>query len=148
MIGMDHGKRSRIVHRKMVMKGYWAKPRELGTILMLIVTELSKAFDENRANKDQKLVDIVMRLYDITGRLKVDLNELPEVESTELIEFLNDLTNVLEADRVDMGDTIKHINLRNCLARVWKEAEKRNYNLEWALDDKFNMIDEIKKRNY
>ena len=42
---------SQIIHEASKQKGFYEKPREIGTLLMLIVSELSEALEADRKNR-------------------------------------------------------------------------------------------------
>jgi len=45
------------IHTKQVEKGFYEKPREIGTLLMLIVSELAEALEADRKNKHSPNID-------------------------------------------------------------------------------------------
>ena len=66
-----------LVHDNAVNKGFWDKRREVGTLLMLVVSELAEALEAHR-NRDmenfaEELADTVIRVADIAGGLNIDL---------------------------------------------------------------------------
>ncbi len=58
-------------------KGFWENPREFGTLIALIHSELSEALEGHRkgdmANVAEELADVVIRLADLCGGLSIDL---------------------------------------------------------------------------
>lgn len=82
-----------IVHKGSREKGWWDKPREPGTLLMLVVTELAEAMEEHRHSRplrevyyvtgDQKpegfgieLADALIRILDTARGLGIDIAEM------------------------------------------------------------------------
>lgn len=82
------GDLQRVIHRQNCDMGWWDKPREDGTLLMLIVSEVSEAMEGARKNlmddhlphrkmEEVELADTVIRIldyaqakgYDIAGAL-------------------------------------------------------------------------------
>jgi NTP pyrophosphatase (non-canonical NTP hydrolase) len=51
---------ARQFHERSKAKGFWDEPREIGTLLMLIVSELSEALEADRQNKHARLQDFFM----------------------------------------------------------------------------------------
>ena len=68
-----------ICHSIAVEKGFWDEKRNLGEALMLIVTELAEAMEAHRvqddANFKEELADTFIRLLDLCGGLKIDIEE-------------------------------------------------------------------------
>lgn len=65
-------------------KGFWDEPKEIGTLLMLIVTELSEALEGDRKQLmddhlpkrsmlEVELADAMIRIFDMAGGLGLDL---------------------------------------------------------------------------
>ena len=66
------------------LKGWWDKPREFGTLIALIHSELSEALEAEREDKrsdkipefsgvEEELADTVIRILDTAAELKLDL---------------------------------------------------------------------------
>ncbi|OGX08256.1 MAG: hypothetical protein A2Z88_07850 [Omnitrophica WOR_2 bacterium GWA2_47_8] len=72
-------KLSNLCHTVAVEKGFWDKERNIGEALMLIVTELSEAMEAHRVqdheNFKEELADTFIRLFDLCGGLKIDIEE-------------------------------------------------------------------------
>ena len=58
-------------------KGFWEKERNTGEALMLIVTELAEAMEgyrkQDHDNFREELADTFIRLFDLCGGLKIDI---------------------------------------------------------------------------
>ena len=58
-------------------KGFWDKPREFGTLIALIHSELSEALEADRkGDKDniaEELADTCIRIFDLCGGYGIDL---------------------------------------------------------------------------
>lgn len=135
---INHNEFSRYHHQNIIRLGYWTEPRELGTLLMLIVTEVSKLFDENRLNRSEKLADVSLRLYDLLSFYNIDLSVLPDVDSCSYNDMINMLVNELEAER--SGIHTNHVYLKQCLSMVWLYAKNNNIDLESEIIRKSQMI--------
>ena len=74
-----------ICHAIAVEKGFWEKERNIGEALMLIVTELAEAMEAHRkqddANFKEELADTFIRLFDLCGGLKIDIEEEIAIKS-------------------------------------------------------------------
>ena len=70
---------AKLCHSIAVEKGFWDKDRNLGEALMLIVTELAEAMEAHRIQDEQnfkeELADSFIRLLDLCGGLKIDIEE-------------------------------------------------------------------------
>ncbi|WP_163538289.1 MazG nucleotide pyrophosphohydrolase domain-containing protein [Gracilibacillus sp. YIM 98692] len=60
-------------------KGWHDKPRETGTILALIHSEVSEALEADRKkdqeNFEEELADILIRIFDLCGSRNIDLED-------------------------------------------------------------------------
>ena len=73
------------VHRTAVEHGWWEKPRPIGEVLMLIVTELAEAMEAYRdgdgssekipafSKLEEELADAIIRILDFAGGEGLDL---------------------------------------------------------------------------
>ena len=68
-----------ICHSIAVEKGFWDEKRNTGEALMLIVTELAEAMEAHRVQDEQnfreEIADAFIRLLDLCGGLKIDIEE-------------------------------------------------------------------------
>jgi len=69
-----------------VEKGFWDQERNIGEALMLVVTELAEAMEAHRKQDDEnfreELADTFIRLFDLCGGLKIDIEQ--EIEKKSL----------------------------------------------------------------
>lgn len=70
---------SKLCHDIAKKKGFWDQKRNLGEMLMLIVTEIAEAMESYR-NQDQdnfkeEIADTFIRLFDLCGGLKIDIEK-------------------------------------------------------------------------
>lgn len=65
-------------------KGFWDKERNIGEMLMLIVSELGEAIEAHRKGNfglgqkdtfEDELADTAIRLFDLCGGLRIDLEK-------------------------------------------------------------------------
>ena len=70
---------AQLCHSIAVEKGFWEKERNIGEALMLIVTEIAEAMEAHRkqddANFKEELADTFIRLLDLCGGLKIDIED-------------------------------------------------------------------------
>ena len=70
---------AKLCHAIAVEKGFWDKERNIGEALMLIVTELAEAMEAHRVqdqeNFREELADAFIRLLDLCGGFKIDIEE-------------------------------------------------------------------------
>lgn len=66
-----------MAHENAKEKGFWEKPREFGTLIALIHSELSEALEAHRKNDmenlEEELADVIIRVADLCGYLGIDL---------------------------------------------------------------------------
>lgn len=64
-------------HENAKKRGFWDQPREIGTLLALIHSEVSEALEADRkghwGNFNEEMADIVIRVCDLCGGLGIDL---------------------------------------------------------------------------
>ena len=73
------------VHKTAVEHGWWERPRPVGEVLMLMVTELSEAMEAYREGNpasekipgysklEEELADVIIRVLDFAGSEKLDI---------------------------------------------------------------------------
>jgi len=100
----DLNKLSQDIHKIQVDKGFFDKPRETGTLLMLITSELAECLESDRKNKhsildninnedfiksfeenvkdtfEDELADVFIRLFDFIGYYNVDIEKHVELK--------------------------------------------------------------------
>jgi NTP pyrophosphatase (non-canonical NTP hydrolase) len=70
-----------LCHSVAKSKGFWDEKKEIGTTLMLIVSELAEALEADRKgdfdNFKEEIADTVIRIFDMCGYLEIDIeNEI------------------------------------------------------------------------
>jgi len=70
-------------HKIAVNKGWWENHRDFSTIVMLVVTELSEAVQEDRKKDDDRyektqteIADALIRLFDLCGAYFIDIEQV------------------------------------------------------------------------
>jgi NTP pyrophosphatase (non-canonical NTP hydrolase) len=76
------------IHQTAKDHGWWNDDRDIGTILMLIVTEVAEAMEAHRENKqssenipqfsgvEEELADIIIRVLDFAGHKGYDMEKI------------------------------------------------------------------------
>lgn len=71
-------------HKIAKEKGFWDKERNVGEMLMLVVTELGEALEAHRTNQfgfeqkdtfEDEVADVFIRLFDFCGGLNIDVEK-------------------------------------------------------------------------
>lgn len=115
---MEYNKLAEAVHKNAVAHGWWDEPRNFASLIGLIHSEISEALEEERnkrpfiyvVNDDGaeetdmskfngrkpegagvELVDAVIRILDIGGRYKVDIDGLMKYKFTDGLTDINTL---------------------------------------------------------
>jgi len=64
-------------HKNAAEKGFWDKPREFGTMIALVHSELSEALEADRQGDKgmvaEEIADVFIRLGDLCGGLDIDI---------------------------------------------------------------------------
>lgn len=75
----DVKKMTKLCHRIAKEKGFWDEKRNVGEMLMLIVTEISEAMEgyrmRDKENFNEEIADTFIRLFDLCGGLKIDIEK-------------------------------------------------------------------------
>lgn len=70
---------TKLCHKIARDKGFWDNQRNIGEMLMLIVTELSEAMEayrvQDKENFKEEIADASIRLFDLCGGLKINLEK-------------------------------------------------------------------------
>lgn len=96
---------SQIIHEANKQKGFYDEPREIGTLLMLVVSELAEALEADRKDKhtdfeaykiklnskpikqsslfqeyikdtfEDEITDAIIRLFDLCGYMNIDIEK-------------------------------------------------------------------------
>lgn len=145
----DINKFAKIHHKRVIMKGYWREHREVGTLLMLIVTEISKLMDEYRLNKGEKLADISLRVLDLTAKYNYKIN-LGSLEISKLTfncsehSMIQDVSDSMEIYR--KNGKLDCFPLTILLRRCYAYAFENDIDLDKEMIRKSRMLFEIKKK--
>jgi NTP pyrophosphatase (non-canonical NTP hydrolase) len=66
-------------HETAKSKGWWDEPKETGTLLALIHSEVSEALEADRKgdqeNFEEELADVCIRIFDLCGAKGIDLEK-------------------------------------------------------------------------
>lgn len=107
---MELNKIAKEFHDRAKAKGFWDNPREKGTLLMLIVSELSEALeaDRNQRTADMEQFDYDVKRFPLTfnDAFEDNVKDTFEDEIADTFIRLFDLVGYLEID-ID-----KHIELK------------------------------------
>lgn len=67
-----------IAHDNAKQKGFYDKPKEFGTLMALIHSEVSEALEADRRGTNkvgEELADIIIKVADVAGYYNIDLEE-------------------------------------------------------------------------
>jgi len=103
---------SKQIHENAKAKGFWDKERNLGEMLMLIVSEVSEAMESDREN----------RFSDWSDRLPPFMDNIPNDEFNKV--FKDEVKNTFEDELADV------------MIRVMDLAYSRGVDIEWHIKQK------------
>ncbi|MFC1703578.1 nucleotide pyrophosphohydrolase [Candidatus Omnitrophota bacterium] len=70
---------TKLCHSIAKEKGFWDKKRNVGEMLMLIVTELAEGMEayrlQDKDNFNEEMADTFIRLFDLCGGLDIDIEK-------------------------------------------------------------------------
>jgi NTP pyrophosphatase (non-canonical NTP hydrolase) len=91
---------SKEIYSQNVKKGFWDKPREVGTILMLINSELVEALEADRKSRhfELKTKPIVNNISDFKSAFETHVKDTFEDEIADTIIRLLDLCGAAKID--------------------------------------------------
>jgi len=98
-------------HEKAKSKDFWDKPRETGTLLMLMVSELSEALEADRKNKHTNKNTLVKLLYenDPTQFVPVFQSDVKDTFEDEIADVFIRLLDFIGQREIDIES---HIDLK------------------------------------
>lgn len=108
-------------------KGFWDKPRETGTLLMLVVTELSEALEADRKGLNARL-DIFGQYYkeDLSPYQYTELFDetIKDTFEDEIADAIIRLLDICGANNIDIE---RHINLKLAYNKIRKRMHGKAY---------------------
>lgn len=135
--------------------GFWDQPREVGTMIALIHSEVSEAMEANSsAEFVEELADIVIRIADLCGGLGIDLQRMFPNQTLDILQagchhyvpydteryfgacrVSRQLSKALEMDRLEERDLFEaHIAVAFFTTFEWAAA--RGYHIVDAITQK------------
>lgn len=146
-------------HDNAVVKGFWDKPRETGTLISLVHSEVTEALDaDSCADFCDELADICIRIGDLCGGLDINLAMVlfePESKDATISDieksFKNyppdfnddrngcaihkDLSYALECDRKNKKDNFTQ-HIADAFIKTFLWAAKKGYSIEDSIYSK------------
>lgn len=115
-----------LCHANARLKGFWDKPVERGTRLMLITSELGEALDADREGRNADLADFELRLTELDNSIPTkDREERLKIEGENFVslfksrvkdsygdELADALIRILDTALGDGIDIAKHVQLK------------------------------------
>lgn len=123
------------VHEIVKSKGFWDTPRETGTLLALIHSEVSEALEADTcAEFCTELADICMRIMDLCGGLEINLEAAltevrDELKKDNLIIDMSSLSKIERSLREllpDFNDNEHALGVHGMLSRALESDRKIN----------------------
>jgi len=100
---------SKLAYENAKSKGFWDKPQETGTLLMLIVTELGEALEADRKNRFANRKEF-SKVEDLNGIVFKSLFEIhiKDTFEDEIADAYILLSGLVKAYDIDIEYYIKH----------------------------------------
>lgn len=111
-------------HERAKAKGFWDEPRETGTLLMLIVSELSEALEADRKNKYTNKNTLVKLLYenDPTQFVPIFQNDVKDTFEDEIADVFIRLLDFTGQREIDIESHIE-LKMRFNQTREYKHGK-------------------------
>ena len=114
---------SKSIHQDNVERGFYDDPRQIGTLLMLVVSELSEALEADRKNKHCSVVE-----YALTPEGELDVEKFKEkVKDTFEDEIADAFIRLFDLCGYLNIDIEKHIALKLAYNRTRGYKHGKNY---------------------
>ena len=97
------------IHKNAVNKGFYENPKETGTLLMLIVSELGEALEADRKNKHSDIKKFTELQFDFLG---FENSFKQEIKDTFEDEIADSLIRILDLCAYKGIDIQKHVELK------------------------------------
>ena len=109
------------LHEKAKAKGFWDEQRETGTLLMLMVSELSEALEADRKDKHTNKNTLVKLLYenDPTQFVSVFQNDVKDTFEDEIADVFIRLLDFIAQREIDIESHIE-LKMRFNQTRAYK----------------------------
>lgn len=156
----------RACHENAAAKGFWDKPRETGTLIALIHSEVTEAMDASScAEFCEELADICIRIGDLCGGLGIDFERILGLVAEQFEEkenFYINTSNIaaieksLSVLKQDFDDYKNACNVHGSLSYALEHDRKNNREkfelciglafidtLAWAAQKGFRVKDSI-----
>lgn len=120
---------SKEINQQNVRKGFYESPREIGTLLMLVVSELSEALEADRADRHAEWVMYEKRLNEEPDRIFVKQQSLFQdfIKDTFEDEIADAIIRLLDLCGHLSIDIEKHINLKLEYNKNRPQKHGKNY---------------------
>lgn len=113
---------SKELHKYAVKKGFWEKPRETGTLLMLIVSELSEALEADRKNHHADI-----RLFEVDEKLKISTAFKDNIKDSFEDEIADTFIRLFDLVGYMGIDIDRHIELKIRYNQTREYKHGKNY---------------------
>ncbi len=112
---------SKEIYIENIEKGFWKDDRQIGTLLMLIVSELSEALEAHRKNKSSTDISLIENSESFKEEFELHIKDTIEDEIADTFIRLFDFCGYLNID-ID-----KHIKLKRQYNKLRPYKHNKQY---------------------
>jgi len=159
MTKLDLNELAHQIHQQNVDLGWWDEPREAGTLLMLVVSEIAEAMEGERKDlmdnhlthrkmAEVELADAVIRLLDIAGyynltlsfnfnenNLNQELNFLGKKKGSQLLAIV-DIITLAAYGSLSISQASSNMAISEAIEFIYYYASLYNYDIDSAMLEK------------
>lgn len=112
------------IHKNAVDKGFWDKPLEIGTLLMLVVSELGEALE---AHREDKKCTVILKAVSEWKEEGFNISFERGIKDTFEDELADSIIRILDICAANKIDIQKHVELKMRYNKIRKKLHGKKY---------------------